>query len=527
MAEVKPPWFEKWYLRQDPWGLSWHSMVADTTPSHQLAGFDDSRLLQRWHRECASAVRRSVNETSMPEQSPQNFLRKVAKAFGARRPRRARQRRATAWRAPNRLEATVFPDDDMMIATTVCWDGKDKQLRFAGAGKHVIGTDLCHGKEVIVNKDKGILPRHGLVRHRRIRGAPVQVRAGSESMLMLPCSQDRFTIPIELSAFCNMPGRMDEMLDRQTLYERNATWLPGVWAVLTEHRGGNVGHFGRDINFLAHWIHAAQTNPERMPPPAGVFIVDAHGVGREVEWSWHVINHIVNGTWGLPVLTDPRQTVCFDAVASKYSAAAGSAGGATLLRQAGQRHCGVLEPELPTSLVVIRRAENRQIDNSKSVNQALKNLAAKRGWSFELLEADELSFCTQVAALARAAMVVAVHGAFWGNVAMIHPRALLVEVTLALAYYSGVSPLVGTRDFYLDRCDHQHAFCRRFVAQGRPYMLADVAVMGQRDGCKVREWLENPACMPVLRVRSFMADLNLALRYLDVARWFEASVPTK
>lgn len=200
----------------------------------------------------------------------------------------------------------------------------------------------------------------------------------------------------------------------------------------------------------------------------------------------------------------------------------GSPGGTSLLRAFAQQHCGVIQPSVPTTMLLSRRAGTRELGNRGFLVHALKDLAKARGLSFVEMDHGAADFCTQVYSVARAAIIVAVHGAFWANAPFFHSRALAVEINVAPSWYVHHTPDEHDKTWHLDQCDYgHHNLCRQLSAQGQPFLLADIAaVEGPKGLCVSREWLTNPHCKVNVPIMPFLDRLLGALQYLDAAGWF-------
>merc|ERR1712008_118468 len=124
------------------------------------------------------------------------------------------------------------------------------------------------------------------------------------------------------------------------------------------------------------------------------------------EWGRQLIEGFVSSTWRLPIVSTAAQRgksryQCFEALGSKYSMQVGSPGGTSLLRAFAQQHCGVIQPSVPTTMLLSRRAGTRELGNRGFLVHALKDLAKARGLSFVEMDHGAADFCTQVYSVAR------------------------------------------------------------------------------------------------------------------------------
>ena len=226
----------------------------------------------------------------------------------------------------------------------------------------------------------------------------------------------------------------------------DTTWLRGLTLFATERHSSNLNHFNRDVLFwhrvVRRWPDAVTRLVARDSDPLADWSaghLSAVLPPRLVEsllWS-HDPKHLsgigVARKRNISSTVAPNSKyVCFEAIGEKVDIYSGDRDDRTALRASALRYCKLPAEEPPGELVLEVRGETntttRRVVNRRQLSNFLSGVARAACLTYREVIFSALNYCGQVAAVARARILVGIHGQGLSNSIFLHPDALLVEL---------------------------------------------------------------------------------------------------
>ena len=214
----------------------------------------------------------------------------------------------------------------------------------------------------------------------------------------------------------------------------------------TERHSSNLNHFNRDVLFwhrvvrrwptlvarllardldaLAEWSasHLRATVPRELVDGLLWSHDPKHQSGAGVARKRNVSSALVPAT----------RYVCFEAIGEKVDIYTGDWDDRAALRASALHYCELPADEAPAELVLEVRGEanttTRRVANRRQLSSFLSAVARASCLTFREVVFSALDYCGQVAAVARARILVGIHGQGLSNSIFLHPDALLVEL---------------------------------------------------------------------------------------------------
>ena len=320
--------------------------------------------------------------------------------------------------------------------------------------------------------------------------------------------------------------------------DNQTAWLGGLSLVGSERHAINFNHFNRDVLFWNRVLRSEKAAAARRAvghadgPSAGrvqrLVVADPDDLS---EWSLHHVRAVLPATlrarllWSAAgrhralrrkrelsvAVPPPARTVCFDALAEKVKAYSGDRDDLSAMRVRAFDYCGVPRDTVPSELVLeVRGRSNstsRRVSNAAELSVFLEEYARRElCLRYSEVVFSTLDYCGQVRAVAKAKMLVGIHGQGLTNAVFLHPDAVLVELFTA-AY--------GTN---IDGLGHQPLA----MGSGIHYLALMIAEPPATKECgggargSFMGWKLNPRCPSHVDVPKLKEGLSRARQWLPI-----------
>jgi len=231
-----------------------------------------------------------------------------------------------------------------------------------------------------------------------------------------------------------------------SLYKHNVIWSDKLLVHLHEYYTCNLGHWERDISFLAN---IQQLNTSIPGIDVDIFM-DRKTNGIILPSCGYMLNITLTIPTTTPtVMRETELNVCYKTAAIRYAKRAMFTETNVMYRSTAAHMCK-FEQHPPNTVVVVYRAVSSRRWSDQFMTEIMKfvkDWATKRGYSFRLEDYAKLSICDQIKLTNQAVIFLAVHGQILGHLIHLQPKATFIEVISPFKSQGSLWPQRSTMDF--------------------------------------------------------------------------------